>query len=152
MQPSQKLKEDAMDVDVTKLTTAQEIFDVVAEHLLTMPHRAVNEDELCAYRGKDNIPCAVGRLITDEEYHLPNGETLDDLDDNSVLLVAEQLLLPSRLVPHVKLLTSLQSAHDHALNWQDLGRGPADKKKMRARLIRIADAYDLSDQVIDRFS
>jgi hypothetical protein len=151
MQPSQKLKEDAMDVDVTKLTTAQEIFDVVAEHLLTMPHRAVSERG-CSYRGYKNVPCAVGRLITDEEYRLPSGETLDDLIDNSVLLLSEQHALPNRLVPHVDLLTSLQGAHDHALNWQDCGMGPVDKKKMRANLICLAETYDLSDQVIDRFS
>lgn len=48
--------------------TEQEIFDKVAEHLQKQGHRALNEDGVCVYRGKNGTKCAVGALIPDELY------------------------------------------------------------------------------------
>lgn len=59
----------------------QEIFDTVASHLLTQNQRSVGywvkcedseesffNDTSCAYRGQNGLKCAVGVLISDQDY------------------------------------------------------------------------------------
>jgi hypothetical protein len=48
--------------------TDQEIFDTVAKHLLTQKAKALSENGTCAYRGENGTKCAVGCLISDEDY------------------------------------------------------------------------------------
>jgi hypothetical protein len=54
-----------------ELGTHQEIFDKVANHLLTQNQQALIVDFMaitCAYRGPENTMCAVGCLIPDNVY------------------------------------------------------------------------------------
>jgi len=50
------------------MATLQETFDKVARHLLTQQAKAEQPDGNCAYRGEHGRKCAVGCLISDEEY------------------------------------------------------------------------------------
>jgi len=91
--------------------TAQQVFDQVAEHLLTQAHRSLNEYG-CAYRGLlSGDMCAAGCLISDSEYNV----NMEDRDWAS--------LIKSSKVPrhHTKLIADLQSIHDLGLvkNWPE---------------------------------
>lgn len=48
--------------------TKQEVFDIVAEHLLTQNERAYDQHLGCMYRSPQGLKCAVGVLIPDEQY------------------------------------------------------------------------------------
>lgn len=96
--------------------TLQEVFDVVATHLLTQNKKAQHEETgECMYRTCDGLRCAVGVLIPDELYD-PNMEW------TGVVTVTERATktpMQSRLVvayePYLELLTSLQTIHDRSL-------------------------------------
>lgn len=47
----------------------QEIFDVVSLHLLIQHEKSLDSNDDCAYRGRNNTKCAIGCLISDEEYN-----------------------------------------------------------------------------------
>jgi hypothetical protein len=53
-----------------KNSTDQEVFDQVANHLLTQNKRSVSatDNTLCVYRSPDGLKCAAGCLIADDEY------------------------------------------------------------------------------------
>lgn len=49
--------------------TLQEIFDIVANHLLTQGKKSMDSTgRFCNYRGKDGTKCAAGVLIPDDQY------------------------------------------------------------------------------------
>ena len=52
--------------------TEQTAFNIVKNHLLTQMTKSMEENELgdtqCLYRGPNGTKCAIGALITDEEY------------------------------------------------------------------------------------
>lgn len=47
---------------------AQEIFDKVVNHLRKQGHRSLSEDGRCLYRGSNGDKCAIGCIISDEDY------------------------------------------------------------------------------------
>ena len=51
------------------MLTKQEIFNIVAKHLIQQHCQSKNEKGVCVYRGKDGMKCAVGVLILDEHYY-----------------------------------------------------------------------------------
>lgn len=116
---------------------AQEIFDTVAKHLATQGRRAVGEGR-CLYRTEDGAKCAVGCLISDEEY-TPDMELRWA---SGVLSLAERGLLPTRLAPHTGLLSALQGAHDDAVT----------SLPIKSRLANIASANELSPAILDTLS
>lgn len=88
-----------------KNATTQEVFTQVATHLLTQMKKS-NEYNggACLYRSPDNLMCAVGCLISDEEYE-------SGMEGNS----ADVMLNRSGYLVSVKtggLLTALQCIHD----------------------------------------
>lgn len=85
--------------------TEQEVFDQVATHLLKQNKRAINDRDGCGYRGKDGTKCAVGCLISDEEYN----PVWDRCGEEWCTLV-ENNVVPSA---HCNLLFKLQEVHDH---------------------------------------
>ena len=90
--------------------TEQEVFDYVAHHLLTQNQRSVDpKSKRCAYRGKDNLTCAAGCLMADDEYN-PEFEGWP-----------WSSLIGRDCVPrtHRDLIGYLQSVHDnnHPDNW-----------------------------------
>ena len=52
--------------------TEQTAFNIVKNHLLTQMTKSMEENEFgdtqCLYRGPNGTKCAIGALITDEEY------------------------------------------------------------------------------------
>jgi hypothetical protein len=77
----------------------QEIFDFVANHLLTQNEKAL-ENERCCYRAGD-LKCAVGALIADEDYdcnfegkslellHKLEKSIFSDIKDNKLILLGD---------------------------------------------------------------
>ena len=117
---------------VTHETTKQEIFDHVAKHLLaqgtaSLKENLTNGELSCAYRGDGGSMCAVGCLISDDEYH-------PDMEGTGVgaLFDKEKVSYPTSgplgvgilgpdhpLAEHVPLLEDLQQIHDtfHPPTW-----------------------------------
>ena len=92
--------------------TLQEIFDKSSTHLLTQNARSLapSSDFFCAYRGRNELKCAVGVLISDEAYsHDLEGRGCDALE-------VEQALEASG-VPTTReardLMDALQYIHDY---------------------------------------
>jgi hypothetical protein len=86
--------------------TAQEIYDKVKAHLLNQNAKSISEDG-CAYLGDNGLKCAVGCLISDEDY-------LPDMEGPLNLLIEMYGYLPSikRLARHAEMLAELQRCHD----------------------------------------
>jgi hypothetical protein len=118
--------------------TEQEIFDQSTLGLIAQggPSKA-KDSPRCLYRGPGGRKCAVGILITDEEY-----KPEMDGDASSVQCLVDNGLLPERLKPHVHLLCVLQDAHDNTLtnSWAD----------WKADLNEIALDFGLSTAVLDQ--
>lgn len=123
---------------------AQEIFDTIVQHLHDTPRQAANSTGLCRYRTEDGLKCAVGTLITDEEYE-PRMDKLGVVTE-----VHREGLLPERLTSHVSLLRRLQSVHDDHMNWLEHGRGKAQPAHMGAALRTVAAEYGLSTVLVDK--
>ena len=89
--------------------TAQEIFNIVWDHLITKaaPKSVVHlpfEDKKCLYRGPNGTKCAIGALVTDEE--------CEGWGNWAVHQLVEKGRLPERLEGHLYLLENLQDVHD----------------------------------------
>ena len=89
----------------TKGMTEQEIFEKVVRHLSGQGCKSKHQDFGHAYRGDNGLMCAVGCLLTDKEY-------CPSFEQRSVSSLAQDEVLPKRLLPHWSLLVSLQRIHD----------------------------------------
>lgn len=117
--------------------TEQEIFNQVVAGLAGQgfeqskdmrPNPTTGEpSQMCLYRGPGGKKCAVGHLITDEEYD-PAWENL------TLRRVMSKCATLTRFEPHRGLLEGLQRAHDAA-------DGPYD---MQRRLIAVAKDHGLN--------
>lgn len=93
------------------LYTKQELFDKVANHLLTQ--NAVSEDGKgnCMYRGEGGLKCAVGVLIPDQFYN----SDMESLIVNPEGGIVANVLVQEAGVDkdHLRLLAKLQFLHDN---------------------------------------
>ena len=90
-----------------KLPSAQEVFDLVANHLFTQGRPARQDDGRCRYRTKSGLRCAIGALIPDELYKEEfEGAGAAQLIDNLYALEIADWR------EHKELLDHLQSVHD----------------------------------------
>lgn len=92
------------------LATAQEVFDQVAQHLLTQNRKSLKQDNAtvtakCSYRGDGGLKCAAGCLIADDEYK----EEMDERGGMTWGVMCEVNIAPS---DHKSLIGDLQTAHD----------------------------------------
>jgi hypothetical protein len=92
--------------------TKQQIFDHVAEHLLTQGVQSIaieaeeeGEEPMCLYRAGD-LACAVGCLIPDSLY-------VPEMEGKNVVSLLLNFSGFKYLQPHEKLLFALQSIHDN---------------------------------------
>jgi len=123
--------------------TLQEVYDIVAQHLLTqgavalqtLPHGGV----ACAYRGDNGLKCAIGALIPDHLYcpELEGKGPVAALADIGLLNVND-LSNPSTLAL-TQLLILLQRAHDDAQGLYPHEVVPFWKR----RLAEIAERFEL---------
>lgn len=101
------------------MATAQEIFDQSVNGLRAQGCKSISDNK-CTYRNRlsndgkpspDSLKCAVGFLISDEEYH-PNMEGIDVRSMLNNSYNNGSLSLNKRLMPHIGLLIELQAIHD----------------------------------------
>ena len=91
-----------------KLPSAQEVFDIVVNHLFTQGRPAYDGIQGCMYRTHDGLRCAVGVLIPDDLY--------DKAFEGSQSDFVIQELFDADLADwreHKDLLMRLQGIHDH---------------------------------------
>jgi hypothetical protein len=120
-------------------TTAQEIFNTVAMHLLVQGRKAVGKNGKCVYRSPNGDRCAVGVLISDEEY-------LKKMEGKTVVKLLFDEQMPKRLLPHVKLLAELQAVHDYCCS--DADSHEFDRDELLRSLRRAAESYGLECDVL----
>ena len=113
--------------------TSQEIFDTVRDHLLKQGVKSQTDlggPVQCMYRGPGGLKCAVGCLITDEEY-LPEmeGTDIDKLDLEFFNL--------EHLGSYMYLIADLQDCHDHY-----------EPSSWAKRLQEIAEHHGLKSPVV----
>lgn len=114
--------------------TPQEIFDKVVVHLAIQGKQAT-EDNVCTYKSKDGLKCAVGCLIPDELYNDTMIGAVDTLF-NDHPAVKEYLG-----GCNMELLYELQIAHDTNYG-NDFG--------LEDKLMKIADNYDLDSSILNK--
>jgi len=90
------------------MQTKQEIIDQVINGLIEQGQQAI-EDDTCMYRSPTGLKCAIGMLISDEDYDSRmEGHGINELLGNSWL--PENIIAIEETYP--KLLRNLQSFHD----------------------------------------
>lgn len=109
--------------------TQQQVFDQVAKHLLDQNEISIKEDHgYCAYRGKNNLKCAAGCLIADDEYSLEMDSLVGDTSWEG--LINRGLVKTDE---HKLIIGELQHIHD-----------TIDSKFWHETLKGYAKIYDLS--------
>jgi hypothetical protein len=101
------------------MLTNKEIFNKVRKHLLTQRAQSFLEDnQTCAYRSPKGLKCAVGCLISDEDYSTDMEVTIvpycykEYVGDAKGTILLKKVL--SKYIPEKSLpfLEELQSIHD----------------------------------------
>ena len=118
-----------------KLPSAQEVFDIVVNHLVTQRRPAYTDLSGCMYRAPDGLRCAVGALIPDNLYDPEfEGSTADSVIQN---LFNEDL---ADWREHKGLLLALQEVHDECFV---ISRGTFSIRDLRNRLLDVAKEFSL---------
>lgn len=111
-------------LQVKSLKNRSDVFNYVVDHLRLQGKQSRGASGLvvgaagcvCAYRGDEGAMCAVGALITDDEYDREwEGCGVDSLTSEFELPAS----LHERLAPHVAMLIDLQYFHDGVLSSPD---------------------------------
>jgi len=112
-----------------KKMSAQQVFDHVAEHLLTQGVKSIDiedegEEPICLYRA-ENLACAVGCLI-------PNSLYVPEMEKKNVATLLVIFSCLKYLQPHEKLLFALQSIHDNkrSYSWSEALKELAEEYKL----------------------
>ena len=113
-----------------KLPSAQEVFDIVVNHLVTQRRPAYTGLSGCMYRAPDGLRCAVGVLIPDNLY---DPEFERDTADSVIRKLFNEDLADWR--EHRELLLALQAVHDECFV---ISRGTFSIKDLRAQLLKVA--------------
>lgn len=110
--------------------TAQEVFDIVAKHLLTQNAVSREIGGPCLYRSSNGQKCAAGCLIPDDKYsaYFEGSNWCDLVNHHS---------FPDN---HLNLISSLQSIHDRH-----------ETSKWKKELKSLADDYELDSGVLENF-
>jgi hypothetical protein len=85
-------------------STEQEVFDFVANHLLTQNEKSRNTGK-CLYKSPKGLKCAAGALIADDEYK----ESFDDYQESSWSNITQEYGITKT---HLGLISELQGIHD----------------------------------------
>lgn len=120
-----------MIINLSNLATAtqQQVFDQVAKHLLDQNKISIKEGHgYCAYRGTNNLKCAAGCLIADNEYDLEMDSFVGDTSWEG--LINRGLVKTDE---HKLLIGELQHIHD-----------TIDRKFWYETLKDFAKTYNLS--------
>jgi hypothetical protein len=82
--------------------SAQQVFDQVATHLLTQQNQSISVYGICLYRGPEDLRCAAGCLVADDEYS-------DSMENAGWLSLVKYKKVPGT---HAELIQELQEVHD----------------------------------------
>lgn len=129
---------------MTNPKTTQEVFDFVANHLITQGRPALLSAEQkakisvsgvrCAYRATNGDACAVGCLISPEAYKPSmEGASIRNLINGG----------QRHLIHHIGLLSRLQHVHD---NLECTPDGQFHKEDLVNTLRQVAEEYQLSTE------
>lgn len=144
---------------MSEILTHQQVFDKSARHLMQQKRRSVvlhkqrsamlhradiyKEQEICAYRGQNNLMCAIGLFIPDEKYTVAlEGYNVSAFFGDSGLVRHLKNHFVGLADEHLDLLNELQDAHDFEENWTDAGINVDVLRK-------VATHFDLSPAVLD---
>lgn len=87
-------------------STPMEVFQFVEHHLLTQNAKSKRfEKGICYYRGNNDLKCAAGCLISDDEY-------TSEFEENNWSTLVRKKQVPAA---HSKLIRELQLIHDDVL-------------------------------------
>lgn len=113
---------------------AQEIFDRVYDHLVAQGKQSKTESGGCLYRDFHGNRCAIGALISDEDWAQYNVAEVNGDSIEGLPTALQEKLFPEDLsgvrlwteddvpvVPRYDFLVSLQGVHDHDQNWSSEG-------------------------------
>lgn len=132
---------------IPETSTPQEVFDFVVNHLYTQGQPAMagitNDLDWCTYRSPKGLTCAVGCLLTDQEYK-PDFEkrgiwalAKGEVEAGIPTLVNEAGGFYAR---HVSLLMSLQDVHDQTSR----PAGKYNLEDLAEAFKRVAIKYNLT--------
>lgn len=113
----------------------QQIFDKVSGHLLKQNKKSQRRESGilgCAYRGNNNLKCAIGCLISNKEYSVDmEGSNVDSLMDDYPVIFKP-------LKRNINLLRDLQSCHDdHVISdWEEELKTIARTHRLKFSLIK----------------
>lgn len=113
--------------------SAQSIFDKVVNHLAEQGRRSESLGD-CKYRSKEGLMCAVGCLISDEEYDIRMDQPEGLYQGTTVADLYNRFDCCRWFDAHFDLLHALQNAHD----------GCHTPEALDAQLKTIADKYNVS--------
>lgn len=122
-----------VEVITLQADSKQDAFNKVVAHVRSMKSQAINAGsnllEVCMYRTEDGKRCAIGALISDDDYH-------PSIEGNTVraLIAQGKIEQPSWSSP--EFLISLQAIHDYTSNWKVHFIG-------ETHVQQVADKYDL---------
>jgi hypothetical protein len=114
-----------------QLMTNQEMFNIVWNGFKNQDWmKSATYYEGCVYRHPAGMKCAIGHLISDEEYSL-------DMEEKSVDVLRSMSLLPGRLAHTIYsgFLSELQDVHD--------GSNENEKENLKERMISFAGRWGL---------
>ena len=110
MTPEETLK-------IKSLTNPTDVFNYVVDHMQKQGKQSLfGGGNTCAYRGDGGTMCAVGCLMTDDEYD-PSWE-----NKGIIVLVEQNMLTPDlnkRIESNLQMLSDLQNFHDNYLYYED---------------------------------
>lgn len=121
----------------------QEIFDTVLTNLRKQKFRSTDEQNFCMYRGCEGRKCAVGHLISDENY-------LPAMENNNFLALTERFgaNLPMFMIQERDFLQELQRAHDNWMPTPVMFDQPESFNYMtemwEAKMLKLATKYELN--------
>lgn len=132
-------------LDIKPETTAQEVFDAVAKHLLTQNKKSTANPNVlsgCLYRAPNGTACAVGCLLTDAEAKsLDSGIFIAPARATPLIMSIKGCIknhtAPDRLNRYENLLADLQTVHDQNTPdlWPSLLRRLARARNLNANVL-----------------
>ena len=118
----------------------QEAFDKVWERFVVEGRpasvRVVNGTKRCKYRGPRGARCAVGLLISGDEYR-------PEMEGKSAGELVEAFDPPSLRALDCNFLEDLQNAHDDAATWPSYKKGRGFRDRIAHRLRTVAETYGI---------
>ena len=142
-------------LQVKSLVDRSDVFNYVVDHLRrqgkqSRGHRSWRPGAvpyagvICAYRGDEGAMCAIGALITDDEYDPSwEGISVAHLLGGAGAVNAPPDSLLERLTPHEEMLIELQRFHDSLLSLPDAFEHGRFSESVEEFLLYLREDWDI---------